>query len=202
MNAFQPNRTPKTLVCPHCGTQMNLTGRGRAPGSVVYLCRRCVPMLQMKELWLGQVVRTGNLGFGYVQLQGAHGLGGLRFELPDCLDPASGRPAPAPHVGDPVLVLLSEDAHRVKQLWTLPVARSLPYPNGHQSNGTRRYGVVTTLKSPQWGFLVDQSNGLPYFVHQTDVWGGQPLAIGQRVTFLPAQTPKGRKACEVRIQTD
>jgi len=200
MNAFQPNRTPKTLICPHCGTQMNFTGRGRAPGSVVYLCRRCVPMLQMKELWLGQVVRTGNLGFGYVQLQGAHGLGGLRFELHDCLDPASGRPATETHVGDAVLVLLSEDTSRAKQVWRLSNARSNPPSSGPQSNGLRRHGVVTTLKSPEWGFLVDQANGLPYFVHQADVDGGQPLAVGQRVTFLPAQTPKGRKACEVRIQ--
>jgi cold shock CspA family protein len=201
MNAFQPHRTPKTLICPHCGTQMNFTGRGRAPGSVVYLCRRCVPMLQMKELWLGQVVRTGNLGFGYVQLQGAHGLGGLRFELRHCLDPVSGRPA-APQVGDPVLVLLSEDANHAKQLWSLPAPRFAPLDNGPQSNGLRRRGVVTTLKSPEWGFLVDQASGLPYFVHQTDVCGGQPLAVGQRVTFLPAQTPKGRKACEVRILSD
>jgi len=28
MRAFQPNRMPKTLIRPHCGTQMKLTGRG------------------------------------------------------------------------------------------------------------------------------------------------------------------------------
>lgn len=114
MYALQPNQTPRTLVCPHCRKQMNLTGRGRAPGSVVYFCHGCVPMLQIKQLFLGQVVRTGNLGFGFVQLQGPHGLGGLRFELDDCRDPVSGQPAGVLHVGDPVLVLLSEDASRAK----------------------------------------------------------------------------------------
>lgn len=145
-------------------------------------------------------MRTGNLGFGFVQLQGPHGLGGLRFELDDCRDPVSGQPAGVLHVGDPVLVLLSADASRAKQVWRLPGARfAASLPN---SNGPRRYGVVTALKSPQWGFRADQANGLPYFVHQADVCGGQPLAVGQRVTFLPAQTPKGRKACEVRILSD
>jgi|GEM_PF-3310797 cold shock CspA family protein len=201
MNPLGTHRTPKTLICPHCGTQMNLTGRGRAPGSVVYLCRRCVPMLQMKELWLGQVVRTGNLGFGYVQVRGAHGLGGLRFELRHCLDAVSGRPS-VPQIGDPVLVLLSDDASHAKHLWRLPAPCFAPLGHDPQLNGPRRHGVVTSLKSPQWGFLVDQASGLPYFVHQADVCGRRPLGIGQKVTFLPAQTPKGRKACEVRILSD
>jgi len=192
---------PKTLFCPHCGIQMNLTGRGRAPASVVYLCRCCVPMLRLKELHLAQVVRTGNLGFGFVQLMGSHGLGGLRFEFSDCLDPVAGQTGCVPRVGEQVLVLLDHNATRVQRLWRLPqvAAGTSLYGNSHEP--LRRRGVVTALKSPEWGFLVDETDGTSYFVHQADVCGGHRLAVGLRVTFLPAQTPKGRKACEVRLHS-
>ncbi len=188
---------PKTLSCPHCGTQMNLTGPGRAVGSVVYFCRWCVPMLQLKELWLGQVIWTGSWGFGFVQLQGPGGLGDLRFELADCRN-AHGHPLSNLQVGDQVLVLLGDDTLRVKALW-----KFAPRPAIFQSDGVeeqyRRRGVVTCLKAPDWGFLVDQQTGKPYFVHQNDILGGHTLAVGQKVTFLPGTTPKGSKACEVRI---
>ncbi len=190
--------TPKTLACPHCGAQMNLTGRGRAPGSVVYFCSRCVPMLQVKELWLGQVVRTGNLGFGFVQLRGAQALGGVRFLAQDCLDPATGGQATSqPRVGDSVLALLGDDATQVQKLWRLAPAQ--PRLNGSPS--VRRHGVITTLKTPVWGFITEMQTGVSWFVHQKDLAGGGILATGLRVTFLPAHTPKGRKACEVRVVT-
>lgn len=189
--------TPKTLSCPHCGTQMNLTGPGRAVGSVVYFCRRCVPLLRLKELWRGQVVRTGSWGFGFVQLQCPVGLDALRFKLADCYN-AHGQSLANVQVGDQVLVLLGEDTLWVKALWKLSSR-----PSAFRSDGVeelhRRRGVVTCLKAPDWGFLVDQHTGKPYFVHQNDILGGHTLAVGQKVTFLPGSTPKGSKACEVRI---
>lgn len=77
--------SPRTLACPHCGSQMNLTGRGRGPGSTIYCCSGCVAMLRMKELWLGQVVRTGTQGSSFVQIQGPAGAS-LRFNSSDFLD--------------------------------------------------------------------------------------------------------------------
>ena len=187
--------TPKTLLCPHCGAQMNLTGRGRAPGSVVYLCSRCVPMLKVKELWKGQIVRTGNLGFGFVQLEGAQGLGGLRFAVEDCLQGSNGhRPTQHPAVGDWVLVLLSEDATQARKLWQLP----RPSANGA---APRRRGVIAVLKAPDWGFITEFETGRTYFVHQSDMVGAGPLAVGCHVTFRLAETPKGPKASEVWVVT-
>ena len=109
--------SPRTLACPHCGSQMNLTGRGRGPGSTIYCCSGCVAMLRMKELWLGQVVRTGTQGFGFVQLQGPEGAS-LRFNTSDLLD-ASNRQAASPHVGELVMVLLSDDARTASKVWKL-----------------------------------------------------------------------------------
>ena len=87
--------------------------------SVVYVCSRCVPMLQVKELWLGQVVRTGNLGFGFVQLQGLGGTGWAAVLRSGCLDSATGRRADRqPGVGDWVLGLLGNSGELGK-LWRL-----------------------------------------------------------------------------------
>jgi hypothetical protein len=69
---------------------MNLSGRGKAPGSVAYFCARCVPMLRVKELWQAQVVHTGNRGFGFVQLHGAGGLGAVHFRVEDLVSAGGG----------------------------------------------------------------------------------------------------------------
>ena len=192
--------SPRTLACPHCGSQMNLTGRGRGPGSTIYCCSGCVAMLRMKELWLGQVVRTGTQGFGFVQLQGLAGAS-LRFNISDFLD--AGPRAASPHVGEPVLVLLSDDARTASKVWKLrDGARPRPVNGAPHANGApspRHRGTITAVKSPDWGFLTDEKTDQAYFIHRTDLVGGGPLVVGQRVTFLPADTPKGKKACEVRI---
>ncbi len=211
---------PKTLICPHCGAQMNLSGPGRAAGALVYLCARCVPLLQLKELWLGQVVRTGHRDFGFVQLAGAPGLGTLHFSFPDWLDARTGRPSPlAPQVGDPCLVLLGPSGH-AHRLWRLPRKKHHPAqpdaPNGHAPfrmphapsrthapacplDPRRRHGVISVLKAPDWGFLTEPQTGRAWFIHQRDVIGPGRLQVGRQVTFLPGTTPKGRKACEVRF---
>ncbi len=187
--------SPRTLACPHCRSQMNLTGRGRGPGSTIYCCSGCVAMLRMKELWLGQVVRTGAKGFGFVQLQGPDGAS-LRFNTSDFLD--SGSPqAASPRVGEPVLVLLSDDACTASKVWKL--RNGAHARNADASPSPRHRGTITAVKSPDWGFLTDEKAGQAYFVHRTDLVGGCRLVVGQRVTFLPVDTPKGKKAGDVRI---
>ena len=74
-----------------------------------------------------------------------------------------------------------------------------PARNGNGEPSPRHRGTITAVKSPDWGFLTDEKTGQAYFIHRTDLVGGGPLVMGQRVTFLPANTPKGMKACEVRI---
>jgi cold shock CspA family protein len=152
-------------------------------------------MLRMKELWLGQVVRTGTKGFGFVQLQGPEGAS-LRFNTSDFVDAGSPQAA-SPHVGEPVMVLLSDDARTASKVWKL--RNGAPAPNGNGAPSPRRRGTITAVKSPDWGFLTDEKTNQAYFIHRTDLVGGGPLIMGQRVTFLPADTPKGKKACEVRI---
>lgn len=184
---------PKTLGCPHCGGQMNLTGRGRAAGSVTYICLSCVPALQVKELWHAQVVRTGNLGFGFVQILGARGVPALRFNHLDCRHPSGHKGSrQPPQIGERCLVLLASSLRRVLRVWRLPP----PAPAGRTRPA--RQGVITALKAPDWGFVTELGTGTSWFVHQTDVVGGRPLTLGQRVTFVPGHGPQGPKACEVR----
>jgi len=154
-------------------------------------------MLRMKELWLGQVVRTGTQGFGFVQLKGPEGAS-LRFDTSDFLDAGNSRTAP-PNVGDSVLVLLSADACTASKVWKLRNGIPARNDNGHGKPSPRHHGVITAVKSPDWGFLTDEKTDQACFIHRTDLVGGGPLVLGQRVTFLPADTPKGKKACAVRI---
>jgi cold shock CspA family protein len=155
-------------------------------------------MLRMKELWLGQVVRTGARDFGFVQLQGLQGMAALRFETRDFIDPSRGRTTNGhPCAGEPVMVLLSNDARCAFKVWRLrPTARP---GNTNGSSSLRHRGIITAVKTPDYGFLADGKNGQAYFVHRMDIIGGGPLLAGQRVTFLLTNTPKGKKACEVRI---
>ena len=190
---------PKTLPCPHCGGQIHFVGRGRVPTSIVYHCPDCVAMLRLKELWPGQIVRTGNRGFGFAQLQGFTGWGTVYFNMTDLVDTTAVTPAIKPaRVGDPVLVLLGKTAQRAERVWRMDRATSSRFPDCRGQQNVRRQGIVTTMKDPLWGFITEQKTGQAYFVHQRDVCDGL-LAVGQHVTFLPAQTPKGRKACELRI---
>lgn len=206
MNAnHHRNNLPRNLQCPHCNGQMNLTGRGKAPASVMYLCVQCVPILRTKELWLGQVVRTGNRDFGFVQLRGPHAMGGLRFEYCDFAAPRRGKSQATPRLGENVLVLLGDDARHAERVWRID-ATAQPNRNGqgNSGNGThrpsgngRRRGSVTKLGGPDWGFVTEFGTGRELFVHCNDLRGGARLSLGRQVSYLPAQTPKGWKACEV-----
>ena len=188
---------------------MNQSGRGRAPGSVTYFCGRCVPLLRIKELWLGQVVRTGKLGFGFVQLHGPSGLGGVHFRVADFAAANRGpQGAAEPRVGDQVLVLLDDDPQHARRVWQLDATHGTPQngrpwgppaPSGAaKTNGQgRQAGSITKVITDAWGFITEYGTGREVFVHRGDLRGRARLALGQRVTYLPAQTPKGLKACEV-----
>jgi cold shock CspA family protein len=201
-------RLPRVLECPHCAGQMNLSGRGKAPGVVTYFCGRCVPLLRIKELWLGQVVRTGNLGFGFVQLRGPSELGGVHFRVSDFAAVGREPVAAAPRVGDQVLVLLDDDAQHARRVWRVPVTAGAPHNGqaapraagngtGKEKNQGRRTGTVTRVVTEDWGFITEVVTGRELFVHRRELRGGVRLVPGQRVTYLPAQTPKGLRACEV-----
>jgi cold shock CspA family protein len=203
-------RLPSVIECPHCGGQMNQSGRGKAPGSTAYFCGGCVPLLRIKELWLGQVVRTGNQGFGFIQLHGAGGLGGVHFRVQDFVAPG-GRSSSAatPHVGDHVLVLLDDDPQHARRAWRVqPVARAPqngrpangPAPNGSPgTNGHgRQAGSITKVIADNWGFITEYGTGRELFVHRHNLRGRARLELGQRVTYLPEQTPKGLNARDVQ----
>jgi len=202
-------RLPRTIQCPHCGGQMNSSGSGKAPGSAAYFCAGCVPMLRIKELWLGQVVRTGNQEFGFVQLHGASGLGGVHFRTADFVAANGGSPKTAgPHVGDHVLVLLDDQPNHARRVWRVTPLGAAPQ-NGKpvptaSGNGAlkpneqgRRRGSITTLVTSDWGFITEFGSGRTVFVHRRDLRHGARMVLGQQVTYLPAQTPKGLRACEV-----
>jgi len=177
---------------------MKLSGKGQYPGSVVYVCGCCPPEAQVKLLWAGRVVRTGLLDFGFVQIPGLTGLAPLRFYLQDCSYPCSPPPA-IPNLEDQVLAMIRPDILAVRRLWILSPASPRVKRNA-SCHSTRRHGVVTALKSAQWGFLVDEQTGEAYSVHQSQVRSGGQLAVGQRVSFRPAFTPQGNVACEVDIE--
>lgn len=52
--------------------------------------------------------------------------------------------------------------------------------------------VISFVASKGYGFI-SGDDGERYFVHQKDVKGGEPLTSGQRVTFVPTPSPKGRR---------
>jgi len=204
-------RSPRVLACPHCGCQMNQSGRGKAPGSATYFCAGCVPLLRIKELWLGQVVRTGNQGFGFVQLHGASGLGGVHFRVADFVAVNGRSPEAAqPQVGDHVLVLLDDDPQHARRVWRVefvtrapqtgrPASRPAPAAVASTNGHGRQAGSITKVVTADWGFITEYGTGRELFVHRHDLRGRAGLVLGQRVTYLPAQTPKGLKACEVDL---
>lgn len=63
----------------------------------------------------------------------------------------------------------------------------------------RKTGTVKNFYK-QWGFI-RADNGTEYFVHYThlEMDGFRSLVAGQRVSFLPDQTPKGLQAVAVRV---
>jgi cold shock CspA family protein len=176
---------------------MNFTGRGKAAGSVIYLCVGCVSSLRAKELWQGQIVRTSDRGFGFLQLVGRGNMPHLRFEHGEVAEPGRQTPSRV-EVGDFVLVLLADDARHARRIWRLrPACRQngSPHVNG---SATRGVGVVTATPGHDWGFITELQTGNRFFVHQSDLRAGARIALGDQVTFLPTSTTKGPRAIEVR----
>ena len=50
-----------------------------------------------------------------------------------------------------------------------------------------------------YGFISAEDGGNDYFVHQSEVKGGQPLREGQRVSFEVQDDARGPKAVKVEL---
>ena len=48
-----------------------------------------------------------------------------------------------------------------------------------------------------YGFITAEGEGKDFFVHVSEVKGGEPLREGQKVTFEVSEDPKGPKAIKV-----
>jgi len=217
-------QVPRVLDCPHCGGQMNHSGRGRAPGTAIYLCAGCVTSLRTKELWLGQVTRTGDCGFGFIQLKGSESMPHVHFYLNNFVLPGRGEAnGVRPLVGDTVLVLTGDDPAHALRVWRVvkagqPVSPARnradqthrsrtdqrqrnhaapPQHNGTAKNQGRRSGSITKVVNADWGFITEFDSGRELFVHRNDLKGNGRLTLGRHVSYLPAKTSKGWRACEV-----
>jgi len=66
-------------------------------------------------------------------------------------------------------------------------------------NSSRLLGAIKRLTDKQFGF-VRADDGQDYFFHYTELenveWS--KLEVGDRLSFLPVETPKGWRANEVR----
>lgn len=155
---------PRTLDCPRCTSRMNLTGPGRAAGSVIYFCGSCAPAHRVRELWQGKILRTGTRGFGFIALSGPQELDPVHFRDDDCLSPSRGgdRPAGKPHVGASVLVLLGDDASNAARVWLLVAASPQPSRPERRSPGSdraRSNGQHSRVGRPVSGQSGASSNG-------------------------------------------
>ena len=54
-------------------------------------------------------------------------------------------------------------------------------------NEKRNYGFLST------------SEGEDFFVHGSEVQGSNPLKQGDKVSFEPTETPRGKKAIKVKL---
>lgn len=50
-----------------------------------------------------------------------------------------------------------------------------------------------------YGFISAEGEGKDYFVHQSEVKGGNPLREGQNVKFEVKEEPRGPKAVSVEV---
>lgn len=192
----------RSLSCPHCGGQMNSLGAGALKGSYRYMCLGCHQSLQNKELLVAQVLRTGNGGFGFVAVEAMPFLGQVHFRHTDVRGPAV-------RLGDLVLVLLEDRADGQQGKYaravypgvvTAPQVRPDVVHRSHPGSPraqARRWGVVSTLKAPDWGFLQDIESGESVFVHASNCIG-PVLRQGQRVVYTPSRSQKGLAALDVR----
>lgn len=114
------------LPCPHCEGTMNSLGPGPDRRSTRYICLGCTKPLRVKELWQGQVVRTGAQDFGFVAIEAMPFLGDVHFKLEDVHHTEQVR------IGDRVAVLI-EDGPEGK------FARAL-YPVAARPTSRRRSG--------------------------------------------------------------
>ncbi len=183
--------SPKTL--PFHGSIINKAGAGNAPGSTA-----CVNHTtgQSLDLFQAQVVQVGP-HFALVAVLSNEALGTVRVDhhLLDGSGPAG--------IGDELIIGPLEfrsAGPRAQAAW-----RTCLVPQHRQARRNaclalnRCRGVITKVAATgAFGQAIETPSGRPFFVHHSQLQGGAALRIGCPVSFIPAKTPRGWSALEVR----
>lgn len=183
--------SPKTL--PFHGSVINKAGAGNAPGSTVYINHTTG---QTHDLFKAQVVQVG-AQFALAAVVANEALGTVRVDhhLLNGSGPA--------RMGDELIIGPLEflpAGPRAQAAWRTCLAPLHRQPQWNASLMPNRCrGIITRVAATgAFGQAIETPSGRPFFVHRSQLQGGAALRIGCSVSFIPARTPRGWSALEVR----
>jgi cold shock CspA family protein len=182
--------SPKTL--PFRGSTINKAGAGNAAGSISYVNHATGQML---DLFQAQIIQVGPI-FALAAVVGNEALGKVRVDHQ--LFSGSG----PVQFGETLIIGPLEflPAGALAQAaWRSPFAGGQALQLNGCAGRERRKGVVTRVApTGNFGQITEAPSGRPFFVHRSQLQGGATLRIGCSLSFLPAKTPRGWSALEVR----
>lgn len=187
----QINDSPKSL--PFQGSVINRAGGGHAAGSTSYINHTTG---QTMDLFQAQVIQVGPI-FGLAAVARNEALGKIRVDhkLLNGSGPLQ--------LGDALIIGPLEflpAGPRAQAAWrTRVMTYSLPYQNAGRAEA-RCWGIVSRVApNGNYGQITEKPGGRRFFVHCSQLQGGALLRLGDHLSFLPAKTPRGWSALEVRL---
>ena len=183
--------SPKTL--PFHGSVINKAGAGNAPGSTAYVNHTTGQTL---DLFQAQVVQVGP-HYALVAVVANEALGTVRVDHHLLNGSGSAR------IGDELIVGPLEflpAGPRAQSAWRTCLAPQHRQPQRNVCLAPNRCrGVITRVAATgAFGQAIETPSGRPFFVHHSQLQSGAALRIGCPVSFIPAKTPRGWSALEVR----
>lgn len=172
------NELPRTL--PLRGREIAYSGKGRAPGSVVYLD---AARQKLREFFVGRIATTGPY-YSVVMVPANPSLGTIRVAH------TALQGTHQPRVGGAALI------GEIDSFAAGGLAAGVGWCLVPQSDG-RHTGTVIFYRGT-WGKITRDSDGVEIFVHDTQVRMPVLKRTGARVSFVAAENGRGLAAFDVR----